>query len=297
MGLFGGLALGSALGIVSAVPFRLWGPLLGGIVLGFALVGALDDARGLSPRTRLAVEALLALAVMAGWWSFFGWSGSATPAFDGVWAFGILMAALAVAGANAFNMIDNADGLAAGTGAISLLAAALCPSQGGGIGTNPMSAVALAAAGALVGFLFWNRPPARIYLGDAGSLPIGAVLALTLGFALLQSLGVAGVLAVCLVAGYLLFDPLYAVWGRLAGAAAPWRGGTDHPSHDLSRLFGQWDRAYGIILSVQAFSAASGLGVLAGLLPPFAAAVALLPWAALLAAAIRGRAVDPPRGV
>ncbi|MCK4302967.1 MAG: hypothetical protein KAY24_01875, partial [Candidatus Eisenbacteria sp.] len=248
------------------------------ILLGFAFLGALDDARGLSPLVRLLVEVGLvgvALLFMPPLWMGL----DSLPGTRG-----LLAVFLIVTGANAFNMSDNADGLAAGTGCLSFLAAYLVPGLPGSL-----ALAALAAAGALAGFLFWNRPPARLYLGDVGTLPLGALLACALVIRA-EPLSVIQALAALLMAGYLIFDPLYAVAGRLGRGRAPWKGGVDHPSHDLRRLFGRWPPAWRLILGVHAFSVLTGWGVMIGILPSAAIPVGLLSWSALLVVAMRGRA-------
>src|SRR5205823_5574262 len=136
---------------------------------------------------------------------------------------------------HAFNLLDNMDGLAGGVALISaaflagLLRVALGP---------PLVLLLLALAGALIGFLYWNRPPARLFMGDCGSLFIGAVIA---GASLLPVLQertgfpwASAVIVMVLVVP--LFDTGFVlVLRRLAGRSAT-RGGTDHVSHRLVSL-------------------------------------------------------------
>src|SRR5213593_788883 len=106
--------------------------------------------------------------------------------FDGQRAIGawiILVSALAVAaGSNAFNLTDGSDGLAAGTGAVTFGALALIAVLQHRPGVGLMPAV---LAGVLVGFLFYNLFPARLFMGDTGSLALGTAMvaaAITTGF-------------------------------------------------------------------------------------------------------------------
>jgi phospho-N-acetylmuramoyl-pentapeptide-transferase len=106
--------------------------------------------------------------------------------FDGRHAIGgwmILVSALAVAaGSNAFNLTDGSDGLAAGAGAISFGALALVAVLQHHPGVGLMPAI---LAGCLIGFLFYNLFPARIFMGDTGSLALGTAMvaaAITTGF-------------------------------------------------------------------------------------------------------------------
>jgi UDP-GlcNAc:undecaprenyl-phosphate GlcNAc-1-phosphate transferase len=136
---------------------------------------------------------------------------------------------------HAFNLLDNMDGLAAGVAVIAaaFLAWLLGPSLGA-----PIVLLLVALCGALIGFLYWNRPPARLFMGDCGSLFIGAVLAGASLVPVLQertpfpwtSMLVVAILVVPLFdTGFVL------VLRRLAGRSAT-RGGTDHVSHRLVSL-------------------------------------------------------------
>ena len=136
---------------------------------------------------------------------------------------------------HAFNLLDNMDGLAGGVAMIAaLFLASLLPSALGA----PILVLLLALAGALIGFLYWNRPPARLFMGDCGSLFIGAVIA---GASLLPVLQertgfpwASAVIVMVLVVP--LFDTGFVlVLRRLAGRSAT-RGGTDHVSHRLVSL-------------------------------------------------------------
>ena len=136
---------------------------------------------------------------------------------------------------HAMNLLDNMDGLAAG---VAFIAAAFLACL---LGTELGAALVVllvSLAGALLGFLYWNRPPARLFMGDCGSLFIGAMLAArrscrcsarALAF-------VSPVVLVCLILVVPLFDTAFVlVLRRLAGRKAT-KGGTDHVSHRLVSL-------------------------------------------------------------
>lgn len=275
---FGGLAMAESVGSIL---------LLLALIGSYGLLGHLDDRKELSRRSRFFTESAIALAVIALWP---GWVGgelgiALPPAWSGLLAW-LIFSFVIVAGANAFNMCDNSDGLAGATGALSL----------GGVfavrvvnaGPDLLSWAALAGAGGLLGFLYWNRPPARVYLGDAGTLPLGALIALALvtlpAFKLWPAL-----LAIPFLAGYLFFDPAMAVLGRVTRGRAPWQGGTDHPAHDLRVALGNWNTAWRVIVALQIFSVATGVFVATGTLPLPLLLVPLAPWLALGAAAAAGR--------
>lgn len=151
----GGVAVMAAI----TLPIALTRPLVL-VPAGLALVlGLTDDATDLPPRVRLAAEFCIG-AVVA--WLF----PTALPAPFGPVAVVLVVVTLM----NAVNVIDGLDALAGSVVAIAAVGFAIV--LGG-----PIELVAVALAGALLGFLVFNRPPARIYLGDAGSYLLGCLLA------------------------------------------------------------------------------------------------------------------------
>ena len=158
-------------------------------VVGLTLVGAIDDltkimrGRGLRPRVKLLAQTAVALAVAVPLYRLQSADPEhlplAIPGLDGSVALGawfVPWAALVVVGAaNAVNLTDGLDGLAAGclTFAFAALAAVTCVS-----GAGELAVVAAAAAGVVLGFLWFNRHPAQVFMGDAGALPLGGLLAM-----------------------------------------------------------------------------------------------------------------------
>jgi len=170
--------------------------LAGGFVLiALGLGGALgfvDDfaairgGRNLGLKARYKIVIQLVTGALLGLLAIrWGLTSQLVP-FDGRHALGtwmILVTALAVAaGSNAFNLTDGSDGLAAGAGAISFGALALVALLQHHPSVGLMPAV---LTGCLVGFLFYNLFPARIFMGDTGSLALGTAMvaaAITTGF-------------------------------------------------------------------------------------------------------------------
>lgn len=155
-------------GILHRLP-RLIAILLGGA--GFLLIGLVDDKVKLTPRFRLVVEALVALGVSLSIEPlslFLGEGFAARTVGHAATVFWI------VAIANMFNMLDHFDGVSAGVALIAGLAF-----LGIALVTGQLFLAALLSAliGALAAFLVFNFPPAKIFLGDAGSLFIGYMLA------------------------------------------------------------------------------------------------------------------------
>ena len=161
------------------------------LILGGTL-GFIDDfsairgGRNLGLRARQKIVIQLATGALLGYLALrWGLTSQLVP-FDGRHSIGgwiILVSALAVAaGSNAFNLTDGSDGLAAGAGAITFGALAIVAVLQHRPGAGLMPAI---LAGALTGFLFYNLFPARLFMGDTGSLALGTAMvaaAITTGF-------------------------------------------------------------------------------------------------------------------
>ena len=138
-----------------------------------AVIGWIDDRRGLSPLARAAVQfaAATAAVYLLGGLPRLEIGGAGMP-------LGALGAVLAVVGTvwaiNLYNFMDGIDGLAAGHAAVAAAAAAALLAR---VGAQGLAAAALLVGAASAGFLFWNWPPARIFMGDVGSGFLGFVFA------------------------------------------------------------------------------------------------------------------------
>ncbi|MGE0710923.1 MAG: glycosyltransferase family 4 protein [Planctomycetota bacterium] len=178
--IFGGLLGGLLLYGLVRGPEQLLQPLAVPEIRGFLipcllvfLVGLLDDIRGLSPRARLLVESIAAVGAMQAGYVIEAVATPWGPLELGFFAFPITLLWL-VGVTNAFNLIDGADGLLASTGAAALLG---CAAVGLHMDMEGTPALAVAMAGALVGFLPWNWHPAKVFAGDSGSLAVGFTVA------------------------------------------------------------------------------------------------------------------------
>jgi UDP-GlcNAc:undecaprenyl-phosphate GlcNAc-1-phosphate transferase len=138
-----------------------------GGALGALLLGLYDDCRPLSPYTKLAGQFVLAIVVVAGGVRLTALVGDSLlmQAVTVLWIVGLT---------NSFNLLDNMDGLCAGNGAIGAGLLAMIALSTGEI---PVAILAAALAGGCLGFLKWNLAPAVIFLGDAGSMFIGFLMA------------------------------------------------------------------------------------------------------------------------
>jgi len=227
--LLGGLALvvATLAGVVVGGPVAraVWVLLL--CATAVAAVGVYDDARSLRPQTKLILQILIASVLAAVGLQF---QGTGIAPVDMlitlVWMVGIT---------NAFNLLDNMDGLAAGTAAIVAgFRLAFFLADGNAEGAM-LSAVLL---GASIGFLVYNFQPASIFMGDAGSLFLGFMVAgLSLVGGLPYSRGTALVLVLpVLVLLVPIFDTTFVTISRVLAGRPVSQGGRDHTSHRLVAL-------------------------------------------------------------
>ena len=209
-----------------------------------SLVGLLDDLRGLGVWPRLVVV-VLAGAVL---WR----AGVAVDLFPH-WSLDLAVTVLWVAGiTHALNLLDNMDGLSAGVAAIAAAFLGLIAALNGQF---LVASLAAALAGCALGFLRHNYHPARIYMGDAGSLFLGFMLAV-LGIELtIPPSPIIASFVPILVLGVAIFDTALVTLGRLVHGRSPFQGGRDHVSHRLVRLGVPVRIAVGLI-----YAGAVGLG-------------------------------------
>jgi UDP-GlcNAc:undecaprenyl-phosphate GlcNAc-1-phosphate transferase len=213
---------------------RLSLALLGALLLLHGM-GLVDDRKALGPLVKLAVQLVLAAAIVVPFSEM-----RALTVLDqlglGRWPSVLVTVLWIVAITNAFNFLDNMDGLSAGVAAVcatAFLVTAISIEQW-------FVAAALALLlGTSLGFLFWNLPPARIFMGDSGSLVIGFVLGvLTIRTTYLRpgenfGAGWYSVLAPVIVLALPLYDLIVVSIIRLWRGKSPFVGDTNHFSHRL----------------------------------------------------------------
>lgn len=178
---FGGLALAVSLLVVTMVALVFQGDssfpasrlLLAVAVAAMFLVGFWDDCRPLGARRKLAGQVLVSLLVYAAGCQISSFKNPFSGEVYSLGYWGILATVLwLVALTNLINLIDGIDGLAAGVGLMMML---LLTYASIGSGSFPMC-LSAGMAGALLGFLYFNFPPAKIYLGDGGAYLIGFMI-------------------------------------------------------------------------------------------------------------------------
>lgn len=196
--------------------------LLAGSALMFGL-GLLDDLRRLAPPTKLVVQFLAAAIVIffGRVIDFFPWD-IANYILTFFWLVGIT---------NAINLLDNMDGLAGGISLIATLFLGYFFLSGSNLS---LLLIALSLGGSILGFLFFNFPPAKIFMGDAGSLFLGFTLASLAVAHRPRASDVFSVMGVPLLLFLLpIFDTSLVTITRLLRGQSPSQGGTDHTSHRL----------------------------------------------------------------
>lgn len=196
--------------------------------LGMVLLGWLDDCRELSPGRKLVGQVLIALAVAAG--------GVRVTLFVPSLVFSLVVTTLwIVAVTNAFNFLDNMNGLCAGLGTIGAFCFAI---KAAVAGQYLVAALAFLAVAALVGFLPYNFPRASVFLGDAGSHLVGyllAVLAILPDYYSPEHPVRTAVLNPLLILAVPLGDMVWVVLLRWRLGRPVYVGDTNHLSHRLVR--------------------------------------------------------------
>ena len=228
--------------------------LIMGAILMFGL-GLWDDAKELSPTIKLIAQIMIAVLTV--------FSGYRTGFFDNE-LLNILMTVIWLVGiTNALNLVDNMDGLAAGIAVIAAgfmaLFFSLNPEDGA------LLIIIAALIGGVLGFLVFNFPPAKVFMGDSGSLLIGFTLASLAIARTPQASNVFAVLGVpALLFALPILDTTFVTVTRIMRGQSPARGGQDHTSHRLV-AFGLSERQTVLVL----YGVAGLSGVAGALLESF----------------------------
>jgi UDP-GlcNAc:undecaprenyl-phosphate GlcNAc-1-phosphate transferase len=207
--------------------------------LALGVIGLFDDLRSLSPWPRLIAQTIIGTVVAF----VIVESGTVGTAFssgnfgadegNGSWLNTLVTIVWIVGICNSINFFDNLDGAASGTVAIAALGVFVIAFDRG---QELVSALSIVTAGATIGFLLWNKSPAKIYMGDAGALFLGIIISVA---TIRLNPGITPVwhsLAIPLMLlAVPLLDTCVAVFSRLARGLSPLTGGKDHLSHRLVR--------------------------------------------------------------
>jgi len=213
---------------------ELWGVLLGALVL--IVLGVFDDKYALNPWIKLVIQFFAALIPSLFGVQFdrmmnifggpnvyidFGWL---TYPITVVWIMGLI---------NAVNWIDGLDGLAAGISCISALSMFLVSLI---IGDPLVAGVLIVLAGACMGFLPYNMNPAKIFMGDTGSMFLGYMLAVMSILGMFKFYAIVSFAVPFLVVGLPLFDSVFTIARRLFNGKSPFYADRGHIHHRLIDL-------------------------------------------------------------
>ncbi len=197
------------------------------LVLG--LIGLWDDMKNLPPLPRFVAQTIAGVftAIILVATENVG-NPTGSEIFDTiitiVWVVGIC---------NSINFFDNLDGGAAGTVAVSSIALAILALSSD---QSLIAAMSTVTAGATLGFLIWNKSPARIYMGDAGALFLGVLLAtLTIRLNPDTQTQMGSYFTPIFLLAVPILDTSVAVFSRIRRHVSPFQGGQDHLSHRLIR--------------------------------------------------------------
>ena len=200
-----------------------------GPALLLGLIGLWDDLKNLSPLPRFIAQSIAGIftAIILILTNSVG-NPTGSDLFDSIitiiWVVGIC---------NSINFFDNLDGGTAGTVAISTIALAYLALAGDQF---LIAALSIVTAGSTLGFLVWNKSPAKIYMGDAGALFLGVLIAaLTVRFQPTSESQVGAFFIPLFLLAIPILDTTVAVFSRLKRNISPFQGGQDHLSHRLIR--------------------------------------------------------------
>jgi UDP-GlcNAc:undecaprenyl-phosphate/decaprenyl-phosphate GlcNAc-1-phosphate transferase len=204
-------------------------------VLALVIVGLIDDSRGLSCWSKFLVQVTAALTIVY-------WSRVSLSTFGDIlslgsidfWGLSLPVTVFCIVGViNAFNMIDGADGLTGGVSLISFL------SFTGLAALNGQPALMLlsgAMCGAVIGFLRFNWHPARLFMGDSGSLFLGCIAAFISIAVTQEGRGVVPPVAPLLILALPITDALVVILKRIARRRSPFQADRNHLHHIFFRL-------------------------------------------------------------
>lgn len=231
----GGLAIYAgfvvAVLMTQSIDAKLFGILIGCTII--IILGVVDDIKGISPKVKLAVQTIAALVVV-----MFGVKVSfltnpfadllfleklAIP-FTVLWIVGVT---------NAVNLIDGLDGLAAGTSGIAAVTIAVVAF---GEGYLAVAILAVILAASVFGFLPFNFNPAKVFMGDSGSMFLGFTLSVLAVVGLTKSATIISIFIPVVILGIPIFDTLFAIIRRSLNGTPIFQADKEHLHHQLLNM-------------------------------------------------------------
>jgi UDP-GlcNAc:undecaprenyl-phosphate GlcNAc-1-phosphate transferase len=200
-----------------------------GPAVAIGVIGLWDDVKNLHPMPRFIGQSIAGVVVAS---ILILTNNLGNP--TGSTLLDVFITILWIVGiCNSINFFDNLDGGAAGTTAISAIGLSILTLSNG---QTFLAALSLVIAGATLGFLIWNKSPARIYMGDAGALFLGVLIAtITVRLNPETESRFASFAIPILLLAIPILDTTVAVLSRIRRGVSPFQGGKDHLSHRLIR--------------------------------------------------------------
>lgn len=233
-------------------------------------LGLVDDMMSLRVFQKLTVQIVAALVLaVSGFLLFTG-----IPVFDELNAVILLISVVFLVGiSSAVNLIDGHDGLATG---ICLIAGTSFAIMAAVFGASTVLVVTLALCGACLGFLVFNFPPGKIFMGDTGSMFLGIMLALIACSLTTIKPTIRTFVATCFILAVPMLDAFLAIARRLILRSPVFKADNLHMHHVLRELAFSPKQTLWLMYSMQAFLAALGLLVLKGFVFPIVIGLAFV---------------------
>jgi len=289
----GGLAIAATLVVFAAPPllfFLCWMGWMGSMgkrlfpamllslaAVPFFIIGLLDDRYAFRAALKLGLQFLAAAIAVV------GYGIKATVWLDAPYSGEVVSILWIVSVVNAYNMLDHADGMAAAVGIVAMTALGLGQIPHLEVGVLHVPAFAFLSAGALTGFLVYNFPPAKLFMGDAGTMLVGFLLAaLTIQGRYYYEWCTPSRLVVLIPLALLavpLFDMVCVTLSRIRRRESPFRG--DATSHLAHRMLARGWSPRGIVAFAAGAAAVTGGASVAMYF--LSGPALLLPWLAVAA--------------
>jgi UDP-GlcNAc:undecaprenyl-phosphate GlcNAc-1-phosphate transferase len=233
-------------------------------------LGLADDTKNLKAHQKLFIQTLASIIIaVAGIHLLVG-----LPAFDSHLLFVVLLTAFYLVGtSSSVNLIDGLDGLAAG---VSFISACAFGVAAGLLGVPALLCVSLALAGACLGFLLYNFPPAKIFMGDTGSLFLGIMLGVLACSITMAKPAVSTFFGVCFVLAIPMLDSWLAIARRLALRRPVFEADHMHVHHVLTSFGLSAKQTLVVLYPMQVVMAVLGVLAVQGFILPVVAGLAFL---------------------
>ncbi|GAA3419231.1 MraY family glycosyltransferase [Streptosporangium vulgare] len=247
-----------------------------------SVLGLIDDMAPLPAATRLIVETVAAIGVVL---------SGVQATVTGTWLDSSLTVVWIVVMTNSFNLLDNMDGA---LGTVTTVTAGLLAATALLQGHTSLAVLLCALACACLGFLPHNWAPARMFMGDSGSLFLGFTIACSATVLVMGRSPDAAIAGLFLPTFMATVDTCVILFSRILANRPPLQGGTDHVSHRLRRM-GLETRAVAMTLgAITAITGALCLMTVSDLLSPLVAMVVAGAIAVALVSLLRGTNAQPP---